>query len=326
MLKILLKLTLFFTVFFIISLVLSKVYTSVVMKNSTLNRVERQLNNFDGVIKRLIIGDSHPRSSIHPQVLENSFLFTSPGEDYIQTYYKLNYILSESDHRDEIEIILLQLDLHTFSSFRKYRYDNDEYYWSKYIDYIQLGFETGDLSYYFSKWLLGNVFSYYSGRKDLFEYIYAIVILKGQVKQEEMISGFVPFHNDFSKVGDPARRAKNRNAFLYKDHNLFDEDIADYLTRTIELCRTHGKRLVFVSYPTTRIYYDVATGYFRGGTYAEKIDSLLASYSDIPLLDFHDLYFDRDTLFSDSDHLNLMGAELFSREMEAALSSLKYCE
>ncbi|MFC2150668.1 hypothetical protein ACFLQV_04110 [Calditrichota bacterium] len=322
---IILRIVLFFTLFTLLSVGISELFSRYVMADSNLSRTERQLFNFDRPMQIISIGDSHPRSALIPDLIDNMFNFSSPGEDYVQTYFKLKHFLGSTNFGQEVELVILQLDQHTFSSFRNDQY-NDEYYWSKYIDYLAMGAETGKYGLYTNKWLLGHVFAYYAGREDLFNYVYRKVINRKGYKQETLTNGFLPRSDDYSKTGDPHNRAKMRTKFLYEAQDLSDKHLVEYFGRTIDLCQSLGKRLVIISYPTTGIYNDAAETHFADSGYPAKVDSLLSRFASIPYLDYRNLFFGSDTLFADSDHLNLKGANQFSRIVADTLVTLQLLE
>ena len=66
----------------------------------------------------LILGDSHGVCALDPGIIGRAVNFSSPGESYLHNYYKLRWFLKQ-EH--SLKAILLPLDLHSFSDFRKDR-------------------------------------------------------------------------------------------------------------------------------------------------------------------------------------------------------------
>ena len=137
------KALLFLAGFLLGSYGLSKVYTRIIMAHSICNRVDREFYRYDGRLEYLVMGDSHSQYGINPRVIGHAFNFSTAGENYVQTFFKLRFILDHTDKK--IETILLPLDVHSFSSFRAGRLGLTYYYWVKYIDYIELGRRHGTL-------------------------------------------------------------------------------------------------------------------------------------------------------------------------------------
>ena len=106
-------------------------------------------------IKYLILGDSHSQRNFDTRILEGAFNFSSVGENFIQSYYKLATILESGEK--QVENVIMPLDLHTFSSYRADKF-RDSYYWVDYIDYVELGLAKDELSSFLLLYLKGRIF------------------------------------------------------------------------------------------------------------------------------------------------------------------------
>ena len=69
--------------------------------------MDKQFAEYDGTLTYLALGNSH--NCINTHILENSFNYGSPSENFIQSYYKLKYILEKSGKKPEY--LLLQADI-----------------------------------------------------------------------------------------------------------------------------------------------------------------------------------------------------------------------
>ena len=113
--------------------------------------------------------------------------------------------------------------------------------------------------------------------------------------------------------------ARRKAEFHLKGQECFDPDLLHYFHKTMELCGRHGIGVVFVSYPVTADYYRCAADLIAFERWRAGINALIGRYPDLLWLDYQKGFFGQDHLFDDSDHLNVRGAELFSRKVKEDL-------
>lgn len=138
---------------------------------SLLGRADAQFRDFDGDLRVLVLGDSHARYGLDPQVLGNAFNFATADEGYMNSYYKLRHILTHD--RREIEIVILAIGLHSFEPSRA---DTTFVsYWSRYIDFIEWGERTGNVKSGIVRAVRGALFPYLGESSIIFNYFDARV-------------------------------------------------------------------------------------------------------------------------------------------------------
>jgi len=77
------------------------------------------------------------------------------------------------------------------------------------------------------------------------------------------------------------------------------------------LAEEYGAEVVGVRYPTTNGYQQYARSYN-----INSVRSALATYPFKAMLDYEQLFSDRQELFQDGDHLNALGASIFKKLLD----------
>ena len=115
---------LFLFIFSLINYGLSYLFKKGRLEKSRTGIIDSQFYKAEKKIKVLAMGDSHVATGFDPRVFKNAFNFSLYGENYIYNYYKLKYILQRNP---QIRVIILPIDLHSFSSWRADRFLFDFY-------------------------------------------------------------------------------------------------------------------------------------------------------------------------------------------------------
>ena len=106
------------TIAVLILLLLNQYYVSFVQIKQQDMKNNAQWDSFqvhDNQLSYAFFGDSHVRDSLNTLVVNDSFNFAFAGEDYVETYYKFNYLYEVE--KIDIDVVVLQVDLHTFSPY-----------------------------------------------------------------------------------------------------------------------------------------------------------------------------------------------------------------
>ena len=313
------KSMLFIIMLFLINFGISKIYTHLVLSHSYLYRTEAQFQAYKQSTHILIVGDSHPMSGVDTRIIPNSFSATSTGENIIETYYRLQSILE--DEPLDIKMVILPLDVHTFSSFRLDRF-NPANFWCRYLDVFELGASTGNTPKVLFKCFLGQ-FSYYNGLDSTIDLLKVKAgFLEGE---EELVRGF-----KIEKSNNVARNqlygdARNRAIQHLLKANQFDPLAQVYFLRLLALLDKNDIPAMFIKYPVIQSYYQVAGKYLDIDSYYADVQGLLDQHSGpYLLLDYHDLFWGNNDYFSDADHLNETGAIEFTKILYQDLKDLDY--
>lgn len=289
---------------------LGRVYSKIIMSNSLVNRVEKDFYDYEQNIPFLIMGDSHSQAALNPDVIGTAFNFSSAGENYMQSYYKLKHILEHQSKN--IETILLPIDLHSFSSFRSTG-DLTHYYWVQYIDYIELGLVSGDLFLCLLQAMIAKLFPY-AGQVE-----FILRFLCDDLPHTTMLKGYVPNEGDLSKREHRSREAKKRAEYHFKNARYMDKVLFHYFQKTIDLCSTYKIKVVLVKFPVSSEYYYYASQLISIESIYEKINAEIDNKPDVRVMDYQKEFFGKDYLFCNADHLNPLGAEKLSESIIARM-------
>ncbi len=311
------KAFLFVVLFLVISHFVNSLYKDVVLSNSLGFRTERQFQAAKQDARILAIGDSHIKYSVHAEYLEDSFVVANSAENYIQTYYKLNSYFE--DESQDVALIIMPIELHSFSSYGKDRFETIEF-WEKYIEYYQLALRNNDLPRLFSFWSQGE-FAYVGGFSEAMD---LVRIQLGEQPKTKLINGYQPKNGNFGEFGKREELAALRADYHFKGSDPLDPELLDYFFKMLDLGRENNIQVVLVRFPVTPEYYSSAMKIPALEGHYEKLDSLLAlnGYSTTPILDYHDVFWEGQDYFSDPDHLNEQGAIVITKMLKNDLEEL----
>jgi hypothetical protein len=295
-----LKILCFILVLILLNILSNIVYKNVVMGGTPVMRTQKQIEKFNYKIDYLIIGDSHPQHGLDTRILKNSFNFSTAAESYILSYYKLKYMLD--NNLKDIQSIILNIDLHSFTTRRSNRIPIPfNYYYSKYIDYLEVGKRKRKMLPYLNEYIKGTFFSFMGCWKDIY------MAIEGKEKNISLFNGYVPAHSKFLKK-DPHRITKVRTRYQFSKTKYFDKDLAFYFEKILDLSDTKGIKILLIKMPISELYYDYVIKYFDPDELYHKIDKIIESRKNIMLLDLQKFFFNKPHFFRDCDHLNELGA------------------
>ncbi len=311
-----LKALLFALIFGLLNWGLGRVYVHKEVSRTRAGLTEREFSRSRGQITTLAVGDSHMATGFDPRSFDASFNFALHGETYIYNYYKLKHIL---ENNPRIRTVLLPFDLHSFSAWRADRELRD-FYWVRYVDYLELGRISGRPLEYLSKYIRGRFFPYLGEYAELL----GDPGLDSATRRgpgPELVQGFVLKTGTFDKNRE--RQTVRRVRLHFSGHEAFDETAARYFRKILELCSARGKSLVLIKFPVSEPYYRLAMKRVALSEIYGRADEMIKPYRNVRVLDFQKSFFDRDSeLFDDPDHLNTAGAEILTLEIKRLLTDL----
>jgi hypothetical protein len=248
----------------------------------------------------LILGDSHTVFALDPVLIGNAFNFGSSGESYIHNYYKLKFALKRNH---SLKAIILPLDLHSFSDFRKDRI-HFNLNWLRYLDYPELGRIKKQGLFYLIKYLNLRFFSF-KGRYRQFGDALLNRGLTRKINQEE--PGFVAregyfFHNREEK-------AKKRASRQLKGFDPFSPEMVLFFKSILKECKDRQLRVILLKLPITEDYYQQAGKLIDIPRLDTRVQQLVRNLIRVCIFDFQKIYFKNEAgLFWDPQHLNKIGA------------------
>lgn len=313
--KFILKLLAFAVVFFAINTPVNNAYTRWSRQTLEYEMSRLQFEAIEDQVSVAIIGDSHVRNAIDPQLMAGSYNFAFQGENVIQSYFKIRYYI-EKGWRPEV--VVLPIDLHSFSSYRSDRVQ-DLAFWKRYINFWELGWEKGKPHTYLKLRIIGEVA--YLGELD--EVINNL--LHPEVPGDLMAMGFVPRYGELSGKNQERlqRLAAGRAVNHFEGYQMLDPDLLTYFLKLVGYLEDHGVVVVLVRYPVTEWYYDATGAYFSIEDYYSRIGEVLAdNENQVIVLNYQDIYWGQEELFVDTDHLNAEGASQLTVRFKEDLDKL----
>jgi hypothetical protein len=310
----LLRTVLFLLIFGLLNWGLGRIYVHKQMERLRAVQIERQFDQHQRTVETLAVGDSHMATGFDPRFFKDSFNFALHGETYVYNYYKLRHIL---DRNPRIRTVLLPLDFHSFSSWRADRSLRD-FYWIRYANYLELGWLSREPLEYLGKYVRGRFFPYLGEYEEL---------LAGPGRdaetrrppRPEIVQGYVV--KTGTVVRNRERQALLRIRLHFSGRRTFDDVVALYFRKILELCAARDKTLVLVRFPVSEPYYRLAARRVAKAEVIRRAEEMIKPYRNVRVLDFQQLFFDRDReLFDDPDHLNQAGAEILTLEIKRILT------
>ena len=262
----------------------------------------------------LILGDSHPQYDLDPIIVGNAYNFSSSGENYIQTFYKLNKILEKKN----VGTIILPIDLQSFSSYRSNI--PADFYWTKYVDYIEVGRKKGDFFQYFVKYLQAKYIPYLGDGEEIVRQTYQLIFDK--LERSDLMYGYIPQYSNFDEFKNKEELGTKQASFHFYKNNYFDDDLVFYFKKIIDLAAEKNINVILIKFPITKQYYLAAQEFIPIDSYYLNLGKILEGIRNIQIIDYQKIYFDNDNYFEDTDHLNYKGAVLFSQLLRKDLLNL----
>ncbi len=271
-----------------------------------------QFEAYKGHLKYLMMGNSHDR--VDPAILGNGFCYIMPKETYVQTYYKLKYILEKTDKRPEN--IFLSIDPVNFSPRAEHELSFDGY-WRKYLDYFEMAREYHDPGY-LNNWFKGNFFSYAGN------YRYVLMSMQFFNTDVNLIkNGYIRARNYRNFAKEPNRDALGFEiATVYLSSYSKSSNIGEpkYYYKLLALCQQYKIHLILLWMPMTDEYLK----YARKFVDLDKVDHEILDVTqhhnnDYQVFDFRNEFQGKPEYFFNADHINPAGVNIISMKIKQKL-------
>ncbi len=306
--KFFLRLLVFILLFLPLNHALMRAYVRFTRQPYVYEYTRKKFDTLKDQVSLLVAGDSHALDAFNDTLVPDSYNYSSRGESPIHTYFKLRAAFEEPDFQPKV--VVMPMDLHTFASYRYDRFtEQDLAFWSQYVDYLEVGREQGDVLPMVGE-LVKVEFAYLGGLDETL----AILFPAQPWEIAGMTKGFRPIHEQFTSFSpeDQAKIAAERSAYHLEGREYITPLEVVYFNRLLDLLEAHQVQIVFVWYPVTELYYQQAERFAPVDDHFATMQSLFADRDNVIWLDYHDLYWDHPEYFSDSDHMNVDGAEVFT--------------
>lgn len=290
--------------------IINKTYYHYIFTKTDNGRKEQQLINYQGELKFLILGDSHMQNAIDPNIIGNSFNFSSALENYAQTFFKLRAVVEDLGKKPEY--IILPVDVTGMSSFRADRYKNISSLMD-FTDYYQLYKQTNNW-HFLTEWM-NQKFYIYAGEYRRFRNISS--------RQSFGSLGFKPRTGDMTSSGNYEKDCKVKADLYLSNVDPYQKDMLHYFHKILSFAENNNIQVILIKMPLALPYVEHCNNYFSVDDYYSRINNDIEKYSCISeFYDFQD-YFDHDySMYRNPDHLNFKGAKIFSEMLKLKLDKL----
>ncbi len=247
--------------------------------------------------KTLIFGDSHTQTSLNDGLMPSTINLSKSSEHLFFTKEMIKTILGTTT---EVKTIIVGVSFHSFCA----NYDHilvgkdANYFFSRYIHFYTLEsfFTIAKLNCK----VLTQVF------RDL---IYKVLIF-GKNQENVFKSGY--YASKRSNLGDSATYAAISRHYLQPNNTLSELSYnqVHHFQEIVRLCKAKNVKLIVVNTPVHTTYRKKIPPKFVDHFY--KV--MLENATNFELLDLHALKY-KNECFGDGDHLNALGATLFTQEI-----------
>jgi len=268
--------------------------------------------NYD--INTLIIGDSHPMSSLDPNIIKYSKNIALDSENYFFTYYKLRYFLM---HNLQIKNVIIGFAPQNISKINAemflYQEPTEKQSYKRYYNLLDYNGKNKIKS--FRKNFIEAVLKYEFGipikiyKENLFlKYLFRKNINKHDF---EFIGNFYSSEISNVNIEDIKNKVKE---YFYDDHMKYpgksDLNI-EYLYKIINICSSRGIKIYLYRSPVHPIYYQLLPNETLRD-YEDIKNEILNIDKNIEFIDYSKMQLETEH-FGDGDHLNVFGAKIVSQ-------------
>lgn len=290
------KTIIFITIFVILIFLSNLSYYYIVIKNTNLYKNQKQFEElYNDDLNIIFFGDSFPALAVNPEYIQNSFNYAVPGERYDQTFYKVKSVLSR---KSQVKTIVLPYDTHAFSRIDS---DNNRYhyiwYWSNFIPANELEKITGKSKI---KLTVNKYLPFVGNGKD-----YITVFLLNE--KTEMYKGWQKNYNTTQPV---ISSSQGNNGIT---EQIIRNDLIKSFMDTIRYAEENNKTIILIKYPNLTAAINGKED-DKSKIFYSRMDNEIKKIKNIHILDYRNFSKDNN-LFSDPNHLNYRGAEIFSKKL-----------
>ncbi len=240
--------------------------------------------------RTLIMGDSHLRTSVDPEILPSSSNVCSGAESYIMTYYKLIKLLNDNP---QINRVFLAFSYNNFSAYQDLRLIGSQSK-SQFIRYYEI------LPIDFPNKLDVNKSKFYN------TYISELALYPNFF-ESKYLGGFKRHEPGLQRAD--LMETINKHYYPEGDFVGISKYAEPYLDSIIQLTKRKKIQLNLLAAPLHSAYRDKVPEEIKD--YFQEVKSKLKE-EQISVLDFIDEPF-ADSLFKDYDHLSYEGSQLFTK-------------
>ncbi len=308
---------LFLAILLILILAINLAYTNLVLKKTSTYQQEmfnqEYLDNLtSNTLNFVFLGDSHNQVAVEIYTLSDSINYGYGGDNYIKLYYKLKRLI---DKNINVKNIVLETDISSFSTYSTAngKILDQLFIYSKFIPYDDITKLRKQSS--MSNWIEAHFPVFGNGPELKF-------IFFGKAESGNFNNGWVRLDGNLSS-GNKTAAAELTYEIHFKDQDLIDVSQMEYFSKILELAKAKGINVVLIKYPLAKEYDSLLANNLKSAREEYYDDIFLTINSTLganyAVLDYSDLFFDYPDYFSDAEHLNYLGAEVFSKKLSIDL-------
>lgn len=254
----------------------------------------------------LVAGHSRMNRGIDTVIFKNAVKVGTPGESYIETYYKLKFIFEEQ--KKYPQIVLLPFEEGTFkpNDFRR------SFYWKDYVSFKEVGQQKGMRAFYFKEYVFACIFpfrQYYSKSiQSGIEHKFALTNKETELDKTQM---------SYERYSEEQRQGMIQDdiRFLEKE-GLMDKSSLYYVRKTIALCQKHRVKLFYIKCPLTGDYTKALDQLSEEQNYNEQsLIDLINDSDEVTYINMKNIFEHQNDLFFDHHHLNEKGSKVFTERL-----------
>ncbi|MBN4062384.1 hypothetical protein JYU20_04225, partial [Bacteroidales bacterium AH-315-I05] len=277
-----LKFALFIVGFALIHFALLKVFQFYAVDRSFVNKLYADFLAIEKPVKFLFIGDSHCGRDIDTDYIQDAYKFAVGGESNINTYYKLRQILQHSNAGD-FEYLMLTANITAFTTFTRNLKKNTFHY----RQFHGLNDLLKENDHSFKKYA------------SYFKYKFIPYI-----EMKEFVPFFGKAHKklpgnriaDINRFSDEENQKEAdffvRNLLLQENQkNVFDKEAVLFVQKTIELCKEHNIKVIYIKYPMSRFFVNATVSFVEDSVLSNSpVEQIIKKNSNAILLDYLKTY------------------------------------
>lgn len=310
------KIALFLVLLIAIHAGLRQVYYALITPYDSYLSRQQAFNRHEGAYDAVVLGDSHAQVGVVPKELGNAANLSQLGEAYIVRYYKLRYNVRKNPGK--IKTLVMPLDLHSFSPVWGQNFNNVSS--SRYVNFLDYMWHTGVTATALKSFVHYYLFPY----ADCTREIYRALPKVQKAKRQKDLGLLTQSLADLSVTNSQIEWLMSEH--YGEEREWLSQKSLLYFNRIKALCQEHDIRVIFVRFPVSEPYVEAASQVVPIEEFDAMTRELVNEWPGAVLLDYRELYFDREDFFSDLNHLNAKGAIHFSRHFREDLVRLGVLE
>jgi hypothetical protein len=309
--------TIIIVIFLTLFILINLYYIYEVQSNKIIYKQEAEWQKYrqnlsNNTLEYAFFGDSHAAIGFNPTYVNNSFNFASTGEDYVETYYKINKLINHEQIK--INYFVLEIDPHTFSDGmrEKERLFQEPWYFKQFISLQEISTLKNE---FILKTFFKANYPVIGKGSEIIKYIF----LKPEITQVKM--GWINKTGNFSEQNRTKVTYLTYTKEFSKNPNLLENTSFEHFKRILRIANENNITIIFIKYPLPRDYDSALkeNNISIEEHYNKLFSEIEKENKNYQVLDYYNIFIDDIELFSDADHVNYIGSDILSQKIREDL-------